>query len=444
LALLTVLRRQRLIRNPAIPDKFPGPELDGLGIQARPDLNYTCLCFRPINSNPGEQQKNLRIAIDAHSVGTGLAGNESYATHLIEALAEIDSVNSYTLFVTRPEAVDRFSRRWPNFIVRSTLPHTPIVRIPLTLSAELRRHPVDVLHVQFTSPPFAPCPVVVSIHDLSFEHLPQTFNRRSRTQLRLTVRHSARKASRLIALSEHARLDIIKTYGISPETISAIPLAAPACFKPVKDEKELQRIKHTYGIERDYILSVGSIQPRKNLSRLIAAYACLRGRRPEGKLPQLLLVGKRAWLYDETLRTIKELGVSDSVILTGYVPESDLPALYSGAICFVYPSYFEGFGLPPLEAMKCGTPVIAGNRTSLPEVVGKAGFLVDPFDIEAIASAIESLLDDSALRSDLIVRGLERAQIFSWQDTARRTLEVYEHAAAKAAPIRMVERSAAT
>ncbi|HKE57524.1 MAG TPA: glycosyltransferase, partial [Pyrinomonadaceae bacterium] len=133
----------------------------------------------------------MRIAIDAHSVGAKLGGNESYATNLIEALAQIDSTNDYTLYVTTTEASERFGGRWPNFKVRTTLPHTPLIRIPLTLSAELRKHPVDVLHVQFTAPPFAPCPVVVSIHDLSFEHLPHTFNRRSRTQLRLTVRRSA-------------------------------------------------------------------------------------------------------------------------------------------------------------------------------------------------------------------------------------------------------------
>jgi len=157
----------------------------------------------------------VRIAIDAHSVGAGLAGNESYATNLIEALAQIDSVNDYTLYVSKRQAVDRFSNRWPNFTVRRTVPHTPLVRIPLILSAELRRKPIDVLHVQFTAPPFAPCPVVVSIHDLSFEHLPETFNRRSRAQLRLTVRRSARKASHILALSEHARADIIATYGMS-------------------------------------------------------------------------------------------------------------------------------------------------------------------------------------------------------------------------------------
>jgi glycosyltransferase involved in cell wall biosynthesis len=367
----------------------------------------------------------LHIAIDAHSVGARLAGNESYAINLIESLAQIDSVNRYTLYVTKREAVDRFSDRWPNFSVRLTLPHTPLVRIPLTLSAELRRNPVDVLHVQFTSPPFPPCPVVVSIHDLSFEHLPLTFKRRSRMQLRLTVRESARKAARILTLSENVRQDIIDTYGIAPERVTTIPIAAPAHFRPVTDDEEIQRVRHTYDIAGDYILSVGSIQPRKNLTRLVAAYARLRRERAEGKLPKLVIVGKRAWLYDETLRAIEEQGIGDLTVLTGYVPDADLPALYSGAVCFVYPSYFEGFGLPPLEAMQCGAPVIAGNRTSLPEVLGEAGLLVDPFDEAAIASAIARLIDDSDLRAELRVKGLKRARVFDWHETARRTLAVY-------------------
>src|SRR5438874_11744293 len=168
---------------------------------------------------------DLHIAIDTHSVGAQLGGNESYATNLIEALAEIDKTNSYTLYVTKQTAVDRFANRWPNFKVKRTLPHTPLVRIPLTLSKELRRHPVDVLHVQYTAPPFAPCPIVVTIHDLSFEHLPETFNRRSWMQLRLTVRSTARRAAQIITVSEYSRQDIIKTYGISPEVISVTPEA---------------------------------------------------------------------------------------------------------------------------------------------------------------------------------------------------------------------------
>src|SRR5687768_14601253 len=371
----------------------------------------------------------MRIAIDAHSVGTKLGGNESYAVNLIESLAQIDEVNDYTLYVTTAEARDRFHQRWPNFKVRNTLPHTPLIRIPLTLSAELRKHPVDVLHVQFTAPPFCPCPVVVSIHDLSFEHLPQTFRRRSRTQLRLTVRHSARRAARILTLSEHTRRDIIETYKIAAERVTAIPLAAPEHFAPVTHDKELQRVRHNYGIDGDYVLSVGSIQPRKNLVRLIKAYALLRERHTSSKFPKLVLVGKRAWLYDETLRTLDEAGCRDSVVLTGYVPEADLPALYSGALCFIYPSYFEGFGLPPLEAMKCGAPVIVGDQTSLPEVVGDAAVLVDPFEVDSIAAAMQRVIADSDLRARLRVKGLERAKLFDWRETARQTLSVYKKAA---------------
>jgi glycosyltransferase involved in cell wall biosynthesis len=375
-----------------------------------------------------EGAQRLHIAIDAHSVGTRLGGNESYATNLISALAEIDKTNQYTIFVTQQEAQDRFSNRWANFRVRTTLPHTPIIRIPLTLSAELRRHPVDVLHVQFTAPPFPPCPVVVSLHDLSFEHLPETFNRRSRTQLRLTVRRSAKRAAQIIALSEYARQDIIDTYHVPADKVTAIPLAPPAWLQRVTNDKELQRVRQTYGIDGDYVLAVGSIQPRKNLPRLIKAYSLLRHGPTAGKLPKLVLVGKNAWLYEETLRSLHECGVSEAAVLTGYVPDSDLAALYSGALCFVYPSYFEGFGLPPLEAMKCGAPVIVGNQTSLPEVVGDAAIQVDPLDANGIAIAIQKLISDAGLRSEFRNKGLARAKRFDWNETARQTLAIYQKA----------------
>lgn len=370
----------------------------------------------------------MHIGIDAHAVGTGLAGNETYITNLVEALAELDTSNRYTLYVTKPAAVECFAGRWSNFAVRRTLPHTPLVRVPLTLSAELRLRPVDVLHVQYTAPPFAPCPVVATIHDLSFEHLPDTFKRRSRAQLRLTVRRTARRAAQIITISEHSKRDIVETYGVAPERVTVTHLAASSHFRPVEDERELRRVRQRYGIEGDYILAVGSVQPRKNLARLVRAYSDLRRSRAQAKLPRLVVVGKLAWLYEETLRAVDECGVREDVTFTGYVPEVDLPALYSGALCFAYPSFFEGFGLPPLEAMRCGTPVLVGDRTSLPEVVGDAGLLVDPFDANAISAALARLIDDAELRQDLRERGLTRAARFDWRETARRTLEVYQRA----------------
>ena len=371
----------------------------------------------------------MHIAIDAHSVGTQLGGNESYATNLIEALAEIDQTNLYTLFVTKAVALERFNNRWPNFQVKQTLPHTPLVRIPLTLSRELRRNPVDVLHVQYTAPPFAPCPVVTTIHDLAFEHLPETFKRRSWMQLRLTVRRTARRAAHIITVSEYSRVDISRTYGIAPDRITVTPEAAPRHFAPITNETELRRVRERYGIQANYILSLCSIQPRKNLVRLIEAYSCLRGVHPEGKLPQLVLAGKRGWLDNETFRAAERNAVGGDILFTGYVPEPDLVGLYSGAICFVYPSYFEGFGLPVVEAMQCGVPVVTGNRTSLPEVVGDAGLLFDPFDTQALVNALTQVISDPAYRAKLRAKGLERARTFNWKTTAELTLGAYRVAA---------------
>jgi glycosyltransferase involved in cell wall biosynthesis len=371
----------------------------------------------------------VHIAIDAHSVGAGLGGNETYATNLIEALAAVDQVNQYTLYVTRPAAVRRFSNRWPNFNVKHTLPHTPLVRIPITLSRELRRHPVDLLHVQYTAPPFAPCPIVTTVHDLAFEHLPETFNRRSWMQLRLTVRRSTRRAAHIITLSEYSRRDISKTYGIAPKRITVTPAAAPPHIVPVAKGPERQEILRTHGIEGDYFLSLCSIQPRKNLVRLIRAYASLRSSRPQHRVPQLVLAGKRGWLDSETMRVAAASPFNQDILFTGYVQDADLSALYSGAVCFVYPSYFEGFGLPVLEAMQCGVPVIAGDQTSLPEIVQDAGALVDPFDEQALAICMARMIDDAQYRTDLAARGLRQAKKFSWMETARLTLQVYDSVA---------------
>ena len=369
----------------------------------------------------------MHIAIDAHQVGTQLAGNATYITSLIEALAEIDQKNEYTLYVTKPVAAEKYSNRWTNFSVRHIAPHNPFIRIPFSMNVELRRRPADVLFVQFTAPPFAPCKVVTMIPDISYEHLPETFKRRERLQMKLTIRHTAKTAAHIITPSEYSRQDLIETYNLSLGKISMIPHAAPRFFKPVTDAVEIQRVRRKYKLNGEFILAVGSIQPRKNLARLIEAYSILIKRREN--VPPLVLVGKKAWLFEETFRATSSHGVENRVQFTDFVPDEDLPALYSAAACFVYPSFFEGFGLPPLEAMQCGAPVIAGNRTSLPEVVGDAGLLVDPFDTNAIADALEKLISDKDLREDLSRRGLERAKKFSWLETARRTLSVFEKVA---------------
>jgi len=363
----------------------------------------------------------LHIGFDAHSIGTGLGGNETYASNLIEALAEVDTQNRYTLYVTRQEAIDRYAHRWPNVTVRKTLPHTPLIRIPLTLAAELRRRPIDILHVQYTAPPLAPCDTVVMIHDLSFEHIPETFKRRSWMQMRLTVRRTARSATHILTDSEYSRQDILRTYRLPPERVTTTPLAASSRFKPMNDPQVLEK----YGIAGDYILAVGSIQPRKNIARLIRGYTRMLSQHSDNA-PRLVIVGKRAWLFEDTIRAAAVSSANDKILFTGYVPESDLAALYTGALCFAYPSYFEGFGIPLLEAMRCGTPTITSDRTCFPEVVGDASLIIDPFDEESIAAGLWRMISDAALREQLRSRGFVQSSLFDWRDTARRTLDVYE------------------
>jgi glycosyltransferase involved in cell wall biosynthesis len=238
------------------------------------------------------------------------------------------------------------------------------------------------------------------------------------------VRATARRAAHVIAPSEYTRRDLLQTYGLDPVRVTAVPLAVSPRFRPVGEAAELDRVRRRYGIAGEYVLAVGSIQPRKNLARLVRAYSALRRGRGRSNLPQLVLAGKKAWLYGETLRAVEEEGLAGSVILTGYVSEGDLPALYSGALCFAYPSFYEGFGLPPLEAMSCGCPVLAAASGAVPEVCGDAALWFDAAGggPRRPAEALERLLREQGLAEDLRRRGLARAAGFSWRAAAERLL----------------------
>ncbi|MFM8395173.1 MAG: glycosyltransferase family 4 protein, partial [Acidobacteriota bacterium] len=321
--------------------------------------------------------------------------------------------------------------------VRLLPPPTPIVRAPVALAYELRRRPVDLLHVQYTAPPFCPAPVVATIHDLAFEHYPETFTRRGSWQLRLTVRYTARRAACLLTVSEFSRDDLRRTYGIPEENLVVTWNGIDPRFSPHVESSptgesrqvEAARIARTYGLRTGYLLALGSLQPRKNIPRLIRAYVDLRRTRSDLN-PQLVIAGRELWLtsaiFREIDRELESLPWRSDIIFTGYVPEADLPPLYRGARMLIYPSIFEGFGLPPVEAMACGTPVVTSQAGSLPEVCGAAARYVDPWSVESIRDGMLDLLTDDQLASLLIARGLEQARRFDWQQTAARTLEVYE------------------
>jgi len=376
--------------------------------------------------------RHLHIGIDAHAIGARQGGNETYIRQLILALAELDQENRYSIYLAEREAVEEwrslFARAYPNFSVRRLPRPTPIVRAPVALAVELRRRPVDLLHVQYTAPPFCPVPVVATIHDLAFEHHPETFTRRGSWQMKLTVRRTARRAARVATVSEFSREDLLRTYRLSPEKVVVTYNGVEPRFQPIpEDHREAASVRDRWGIAGPYILALGSLQPRKNLPRLIRAYGALRRRHPQIN-HQLVIAGRDLWLTGEIHRQVAEEPWAREIVRTGYVPDEALPALYRNADLLVYPSFFEGFGLPPIEAMACGVPVVTSHVGSLPEVCGEAAAWIDPFDEDSIERVMLEVLTNPDRQASMRAAGLEQARRFDWQQTARRTLALYREA----------------
>jgi glycosyltransferase involved in cell wall biosynthesis len=281
----------------------------------------------------------------------------------------------------------------------------------------------------FVAPLRAPCPTVVSVMDLSFVTQPQAHKRFNRTYLSWLSRASCRRAKRVIAISEWTKRDIVQHFGVPADRIDATPLGVNHDhFKPAALQT-VNAFKQQYNISDNAIFYLGSLEPRKNLSRLIEAFALLNAQQPALNA-QLFIGGNLAWKYDEVFAGIQERGLSEQVKLIGRVSDEDLPKWYSACAVMAYPSLYEGFGLPPLEAMACGAPVVTSNVTSLPEVVGDAGLTVDPTDAPALADALSRVLCDADLRADLRRKSIQRAAQFTWQRTAQLTIDSYHKAIA--------------
>jgi glycosyltransferase involved in cell wall biosynthesis len=361
----------------------------------------------------------MLIGIDAsRSVAQKRTGTENYSLNLIRHLLALGGDHRYRLYFNRP----------PSYDLHATcdLRVMPFPRLwtHLRLSWEMACRPPDLLFVPAHVLPIVhPRRSVVTIHDLGYLYYPQAHRLLDRLYLDLSTRYSARAATHLVADSSATKRDLIKRYGTDPDKITVVyPGYDDTVFRPVRDEKAIEEIKAKYDIAGDYILFVGTLQPRKNLIRLIGAYWKL-----EVGNWKLVIAGKKGWLYREIFQQVEKLGLEGKVVFTGYVPEGDLPALLSGARLFVFPSLYEGFGLPVLEALACGTPVVCSNVSSLPEVAGDAAVLVDPLDVEGLAAALERVLGDEELRAELIERGFEQARRFSWERCARETVKVLEN-----------------
>ena len=369
----------------------------------------------------------VRIGIDTHAAEGDPSGNGSYIRGLARALARLDEDVEYVLYALDPgHGFYAEFRGHSHVAVRGLWPRTALARIPLSLAVASRRDRLDALHVQYVGPPYHRGALVVTIHDLAFLRIPEAFPRPQSVRLRWQVRANARRAAVVITDSEHSKRDIRYAYGIAEDRIDVVPLAADPRLAPVRDAAAVEAVRRKFGITHRYVLSVGRLTARKNLLGLLRAFERVRPGLAEPA--QLVIAGPHDFGADALDRAIASSAWASDVLRVGAVSGDDLPVLLSGATAFAYPSVFEGFGLPPLEAMACGVPVICSNTTSLPEVVGEAAVTFDPSRIEDIAHALRRVLTDPALRADLAGRGPARAAHFSWRTTAELTLAAYRRA----------------
>jgi glycosyltransferase involved in cell wall biosynthesis len=293
----------------------------------------------------------------------------------------------------------------------------------------IRRDRPDLIHVQYTAPLLGRTPVVVTVHDVSFLEHPEYFTGVRRAQLRCTVARTVQRAAMVLTVSEFSRDAILRAYDISPDKVRAIPNAANPDFRIVGRERALSAARETLGFQAPFVLSVGDLQPRKNQIGLIAAFSKLLTVHPQLK-HHLVLTGKETWFTPRVRAAALSSGFADRIHFTGFVSDNDLLELYNACDCFVFPSFYEGFGLPILEAMACGRAVACSNTSAMPEVADGAGLFFNPHSIDDIKRSMADILLDAELRSRMERLGVQRAAQFSWQKSARATLRVYEEVVA--------------
>jgi glycosyltransferase involved in cell wall biosynthesis len=380
----------------------------------------------------------MRIGIDARFLTHPQTGGfKTYTENLVNALSLVPSDNVYVLYLDRPRAEEALPQK-DNFDYRVVKGTLPVVGMPLReqigLLRRIAQDGIDVMHFPcLTAALNSRCPFVLSLHDtIWLTTQPGSLSSREGRSLRRWAmwlynrwipQWAARRARHIITGSHATKAEIVNQLDVLPEKVSVIYHTAKMIFRPNGSEAVLEAVRRRYRLDQAFVLGIGSADPRKNMVGLVSAYARLP--KEQRSRYQLCIVWTHSFLEQELLGLIDQLGVRDRVRFLKHVSDKDLALLYNTATVFVFPSRYEGFGLPPLEAMSCGTPVVAANNSSIPEVVGNAGLLVDSTDF-ALAGALQRVLDDTALRAELSRKGLERSKQFSWERFGKQTLDVYE------------------
>jgi len=376
----------------------------------------------------------LRLGIDATPLASAKSGIGYHVEYLVRALARTGSLSEILLFSNREPKFDEGAPSGTRWIARRTFPKRALWMQAL-LPSLIREERPDLTHyINFNAPILGPHPFVVTFHDMVLFRHPEFFTWKKRVLTRGLMPHVARRALGILTVTEAARREIIEYLDLPPERVHVVPAAPADLYRPVDDLATIDAVRARHRLERPYLLFVGTLEPRKNLPRLLHAFARLK---QELGLPhELAIVGGRGWKFDPIFATVQATGVAESVRFLDYVALPDMPALYAGADLLVFPSLYEGFGVPPLEAMRVGTPVVTSDVPALNEVAGDAAIKVDPFDVSSIASGMREGLTDQARRRELMARGLARGDLFTWDRSAEAAIRVYQAALGSAGAVR--------
>jgi glycosyltransferase involved in cell wall biosynthesis len=368
----------------------------------------------------------MRFSVDAHAIGCHLTGNEVYIRNLLNQFARLDRQSEFYAYLSRTGA----EQDLPGRIHIRKVSENPYKRLAFDLPLRMRADRPNLLHVQYTAPLFSKVPIVVSVHDVSFLEHPQWFTRFRATQLKSTVRRTVLNAARVLTPSEFSRAAILRHYPIDASKVVVVPNAVSSAFRPIERQTASAAVEKKYHIPAPFVLTVGDLQPRKNHLGLLRAFEEVLRSHPH--LPhRLVFVGKETWYSKELHRAVNRSSVADRVHFTGFVEDADLVQFYAACELFVFPSFYEGFGLPILEAMACGRAVACSSATAMPEVADAAGILFDPNSHHEMTRAISDVLLDSGLRMRLERLGAQRATLFSWEKAAQQTLDVYHDVAGR-------------
>ncbi len=365
----------------------------------------------------------MRIGLITSSMDERRAGIGYYSYNLVKNLTKIDKKNDYVLIHHYPTNDEIYKENKELTIPYPRIPLRKTIGNNIILAWKLRSHDFDIVHDLSQISPFlfsSHFKKILTIHDLTPILFSETYGLIHVFLQKHVLPMTLKNIDMIITVSEHSKQDIINHLKIPEEKIKVIYNGIDGRFKPLK---KVDDVKEKYDIKSPFILYVGTLEPRKNIPTLINAFYELK---KNGILYKLVIVGGKGWKYKDIYEHVDKLNLQREVIFTGYVSDDDLPKLYNAADLFIYPSLYEGFGFPPLEAMACGCPVITSNTSSLPEVVGDAGMMVDPYDVDEIANAMKRVLLDENLREEMIKKGLERAKKFRWENCADETIRVYE------------------